>query len=1457
MMMVDYLSIGEFSLLLVWIILDFTILIKSSTEVGEVRQHLTPRKQRVLARIIVACNILISILHLCCCIHEIWKLGRVFVADVFLTMSWVLVTLYATYCMKTRVLVNLTWPLVLLCWWAFSALIKLISISAYFFDIWKKTPLPDIFPSPNIAQFTSFPLSVLICFSALCTSYLQTNDPELEQSLLSNHEECAGTRDGFSRAGIWSRLTFRWLNPVFEKAHRVQRLELFHVPEAPESESAESSFSILQEARKQKPELAASLVKAVIYTVWRPLVVNATLAGLNTFSSYLGPFLITNFVEFIAGENSAHGIYYGYMLACLFFFAKTVESLTQRQWYFGARQIGVRVRAALMVAIYNNSILTKNSGTSTGKMINFLDVDVERIGDFFWYIHGIWLLPLQVSLALLILYRNLGASASFSVLAVTILVMLSNTPLARIQEKLHSRIMEAKDSRIKATAETLKCMKILKLHSWETAYLNKLLQLRDAERSWIKRYLYTCSVVAFLFWASPTLISVVAFGICVMVNTPLSAGTVLAALATFRILQEPIYNLPELVTVITQTKVSIDRIQNFMKEEEQKHLSPSNDAETLNVAVDIEPGEYSWEADSRKKPTLKIDKKIQIMKGGKVAICGTVGSGKTSFLASVLGEIARTSGGRVNVSGSRAYVPQTAWIQTGTVQENILFGKEMDRRWYHEVLEACSLERDIELWDDGDLTVVGERGINLSGGQKQRIQLARAIYNNSDIYLLDDPFSAVDAHTAAHLFKECFLTLLSSKTVIYVTHQLEFIVAADLILVLKDGKVVQSGSKYEDLMKEASGELACLIAAHNQTLTQIRSWKEHDSLISTNGKVRHKELRDVKQHNQKGCSEILERSYQRDREFGRVKWHVYHTFVTSAYKGALVPVLLLFQVLFQGLQIGSNYWISWATEKEDQVSKEKLIGIFVLLSASSSMFILGRGVLLATVAFETAQKLFLGMITSIFRAPMSFFDTTPSSRILNRSSSDQTTVDTDIPYRLAGLAFALVQLLCIIILMSQVAWPVFILFILVVTISIWYQNHYVNAARELARMVGIQKAPILHHFSESFAGAATIRCFNQEERFSKKNLSLIDDYSRVTFHNYATMEWLSLRVNFLFNIVFFAMLAILVSMPRNAIDPSLAGLAATYGLNLNVLQSWVIWNLCNVENKMISVERILQFLAIESEAPLVIEDYRPEQGWPTAGTIVLDNLQIRYHPTHPTVLKGISCTFPGAKKIGVVGRTGSGKSTLIQALFRVVEPSSGRIVIDNIDISQIGLHDLRSRLSIIAQEPILFQGTLRTNLDPLQQHPDSTIWEVLYKCQLGDIVKQDQRLLDTPVVEDGGNLSVGQRQLVCLTRALLDKRKILVLDEATASVDTATDNFIQKTIREETTSCTVITVAHRVPTIIDSDLVLVLDEGKILEFDSPQDLLKDESSAFSKLVMEFLGRSNCNNDFKDRSLIDP
>ncbi|KAI4964922.1 hypothetical protein ZWY2020_057838 [Hordeum vulgare] len=1086
-------------------------------------------------------------------------------------------------------------------------------------------------------RFASLPFCTVICLVVVAMSLSKANQKELDQPLLPREDADDSSRDRFSSSGWWSRLTFAGV-----------RLELEHIPSVPQSETAEQSYALLQETlHKQKP--GRCHCEAIICAVWTPLVTNAVFAGLNTFSSYMGPFLITYLVELLSDKNTEKGHGHGYMLACLFFASKTVESLSQRQWYFGAQRWIQVSGAALMVSIYKKSLLMKNSSTVAGKVVNFLDVDVEKVGEFFWYIHGIWLLPLQIFLALAILYHSLGAMASLSAVLVTVLVMVSNTPLANSQQNLNMKIMEAKDSRIKAMAEAMKSMRILKLHAWETAYLDKLLKLRDVERGWLRKYLYTCSAIAFLFWASPTLVSVVTFGVCILVEIPLSAGTVLSALATFRILQDPIYNLPELVSMVTQTKVSLDRIEEFIKEDYQgKPSFYGNITGTKDLAMTgeivIEPGEYSWEADNsskKTKVTLKINSKVSIGKGLKVAVCGPVGSGKSSLLYSIMGEIPRVSGAEPTVVGSRAYVPQSAWIQTGTIQDNVLFGKAMDRSLYEEVLQGCALDRDLELWANRNMTEVGERDVNLSGGQKQRIQLARALYSDSDVYFLDDPFSAVDAHTSAHLFKECLLRLMSSKTVMYVTHQLEFLRDSDLVLVMSDGRIVQSG-KYDDLIADKMEALRQM-AAHDQSLV-------------------------------------------RRRESGRVKWDVYRKFVTSAYGGGLIPVVLLCQIFFQGLQICSNYWIAWAAEREDQVSKKKMIGIFVLLSAGSSVFILGRAVFLSTIAIKTAQQLFLGMIRNIFRAPMSFFDSTPSSRILNRVS----------------------------------------------------QQPYLST-REIVQ------------------------------------------------DTLSTVEWLCIRINFLFNLVFFVMLVILVSLPRDTIDPSLAGLAATYGLNLNVLQAWVIWNLCNVENKMISVERIFQFTNM--------------------------------HPDMPMVLKGMNCTFPGEKKIGVVGRTGSGKSTLIQALFRVVEPSAGRIFIDGVDISLLGVHDLRCRLSIIPQEPTLFQGTVRTNLDPLQQHLDTEIWEVLRKCRLEEIVREDNRLLDAPVWGRGNLCS----------RVLLMKRKILVLDEATASAKA--DN------------CTVITIAHRIPTVIDSDLVLVLGEGRILEFDSPGNLLRDESSAFSKLVMEFMGRS--------------
>ncbi|XP_062157642.1 putative ABC transporter C family member 15 [Alnus glutinosa] len=1431
---------------LTWVLRDVW---RQRRDSGDVNLEQRPtRGYRVFTTITVLSNVMVSISYLGFVLFEYWNHRNIARKYVFLAMTWFLATLLTIYAKKRTLGEDKRWPLVLTLWWVFSCVFDSVSLSIYAITLLRSMDLPIFMPEPNIVDFTSLPLALVLCFSAFPSSCTRKRSDIVEPLL---RKENGSSSAGFTNAGIWSQVTFQWLNPIF-KIGRIQKLELPHIPSVPQSETAEDASLLLEESlRKQKFE-DSSLPKAIAYAIWKSLLTNAAFAGVNTIASYMGPLLISNFVNFLSGNDSS--ILNGLNIAFFLFFAKTVESVTQRQWYFGAQRISIQVRAALMVLIYKKSLSIKYGGLSNGKAINLINVDAERIGDFCWYIHGVWLLPVQVILALIILYKNLGAAPSIAALFATILVMLCNTPLANIQERLHSKIMEVKDSRIKVTSEVLKSMRVLKLHSWESTFRKKLLHLRETERSWLERYLYTCSAVAFLFWASPTFVSVITFGVCIVLNTPLTAGTVLSALATFRILQEPIYNLPELISMTAQTKVSVDRIQNFIGEEDQKKLLQYHTSAESNIAIEFEAGEYTWETgdEKSKRPTIKIMEKMNIMKGYKVAICGPVGSGKSSLLSSIIGEIPRISGAGIKIYGTKAYVPQSAWIQTGTIRENVLFGKEMNKAFYEDILEACALKQDIKMWLGGDLSVVGERGINLSGGQKQRIQLARAVYSDADVYFLDDPFSAVDAHTGTYLFKNCLMQLLSQKTVVYATHQVEFLDAADIVLVMNDGRIVQSG-KYEDLIADPSSELVRQMDAHRKSLNHVNSYQHDNSLTSRPSPMNQIEVAEENFEGPIKNEKLTVRSQEEETETGRVKWSVYSTFVTSAYKGALVPVILLCQVLFQGLQMGSNYWMAWATEVEGKVSRKQLIGIFVLLSGGSSIFILGRAVLLATIAVETAQRLFCGMITSVFRAPISFFDSTPSSRILSRSSTDQSTVDTDIPFRLAGLAFALIQLFSIIILMSHVAWQVFPLFLAILAISIWYQAYYITTARELARMVGIHKAPILHHFSESVSGAATIHCFNQEDRFLTKILSLIDDYSRVAFYNSATMEWLCVRINFLFNLVFFLVLIILVGLPRSAVNPSLAGLAATYGLNLNVLQAWVIWNMCNVENKMISVERILQFTNIPSEAPLVIEDCRPKPEWPTDGRIELENLQVQYNPALPVVLKGITCTFPGEKKIGVVGRTGSGKSTLIQALFRVVEPSGGRILIDGVDICKIGLQDLRSRLGIIPQDPTLFQGTIRSNLDPLQQHSDQEIWEVLGKCHLAEMVKQDQRLLDAPVAEDGGNWSVGQRQLVCLARVLLKKRKILVLDEATASIDSATDSLIQQTIRDETKGCTVITVAHRIPTVIDNELVLVLDEGKVAEYGSPAQLLEDNSSSFSKLVTEFLRRSSKKNNH-DREL---
>ncbi|KAL9828538.1 ABC transporter C family member 3 [Arabidopsis thaliana] len=1253
-----------------------------------------------------------------------------------------------------------------------------------------------------------------------------------DDSVELNKTNGSGEATPYSRAGILSLLTFSWMSPLIDIGNK-KTLDLEDVPQLHDTDSvvglAPKFRSMLEspDGGERSGVTTFKLIKALYFTAQWEILVTAFFAFIYTVASYVGPALIDTFVQYLNGRRQYN--HEGYVLVITFFAAKIVECLSQRHWFFRLQKVGIRMRSALVAMIYEKGLTLScqsKQGRTSGEIINFMTVDAERIGNFSWYMHDPWMVLLQVGLALWILYRNLGL-ASIAALVATIIVMLINFPFGRMQERFQEKLMEAKDSRMKSTSEILRNMRILKLQGWE---------------------------MNFVFWGAPTLVSVSTFGACILLGIPLESGKILSALATFRILQEPIYNLPDTISMIVQTKVSLDRLASYLcLDNLQPDIVERLPKGSSDVAVEVINSTLSWDVSSS-NPTLK-DINFKVFPGMKVAVCGTVGSGKSSLLSSLLGEVPKVSGS-LKVCGTKAYVAQSPWIQSGKIEDNILFGKPMERERYDKVLEACSLSKDLEILSFGDQTVIGERGINLSGGQKQRIQIARALYQDADIYLFDDPFSAVDAHTGSHLFKEVLLGLLCSKSVIYVTHQVEFLPAADLILVMKDGRISQAG-KYNDILNSGTDFME-LIGAHQEALAVVdsvdaNSVSEKSALgqenvivkdaIAVDEKLESQDLKNDKLESVEPQRQIIQ---EEEREKGSVALDVYWKYITLAYGGALVPFILLGQVLFQLLQIGSNYWMAWATPVSEDVQApvklSTLMIVYVALAFGSSLCILLRATLLVTAGYKTATELFHKMHHCIFRSPMSFFDSTPSGRIMSRASTDQSAVDLELPYQFGSVAITVIQLIGIIGVMSQVSWLVFSR--LHPCGCCLHMRYYIAAARELSRLVGVCKAPLIQHFSETISGATTIRSFSQEFRFRSDNMRLSDGYSRPKFYTAGAMEWLCFRLDMLSSLTFVFSLVFLVSIPTGVIDPSLAGLAVTYGLSLNTLQAWLIWTLCNLENKIISVERILQYASVPSEPPLVIESNRPEQSWPSRGEV-----EIRPICSHmPLVLRGITCTFKGGLRTGIVGRTGSGKSTLIQTLFRIVEPSAGEIRIDGVNILTIGLHDLRLRLSIIPQDPTMFEGTMRSNLDPLEEYTDDQIWEALDKCQLGDEVRKKEQKLDSSVSENGDNWSMGQRQLVCLGRVLLKRSKILVLDEATASVDTATDNLIQKTLREHFSDCTVITIAHRISSVIDSDMVLLLSNGIIEEYDTPVRLLEDKSSSFSKLVAEYTSRSSSSFD---------
>jgi ABC-type multidrug transport system fused ATPase/permease subunit len=1167
------------------------------------------------------------------------------------------------------------------------------------------------------------------------------------------------------------------------------------------------------------PRVLRALTKSFYGDLFKAFVSKLVWSILVIFSIWYFVFEILDFIKaksngIKASVNKEFYLCAGFM-ACMFFLSVGIQQMGMYSSYLGAK-----VKAALTTAIYKK-IITREGYASDANVVSLVAKDVEKLAEACLSLQYLWSGIFETLAVLAVTFTLLGATILPGIGLMFVFMPLQYC-LGVVVAYRKKTLAKVSSKRISLTEEILRGIKLIKIYGWEASFSKNVEALRDEETILLDRINRIKAAILGFIFCLPPLMSLVIFGTQEATGT-IESVVVFTALSFFNTLRVPFSKLPKSLRDVLDAFSCLERIQNFLLEPDLSNAD-TVDAVSSNPGIVFRNVSLSY-GRGAKKVLNGIN--LNIPAGSLMMVAGPVASGKSNLLKSILGDLTICEG-TCSVSASKAYVPQTPWTALGTVRENILFGKPYDEAYYHKVIHACALETDLKIMENGDQTWIGERGGNLSGGQKQRIALARAAYSRADLYVLDSPLSAVDMYTCQHIFKYCIrdLMIAGGGTVVLATHQTELFSMSDHLVVMQEGKMAYN-DKYsyngiKHLFPNFSGD-------------------GDDS-----GEI------EQKRKPSKATQESDKRKKDTDTETPAVKpqvtvanesdENVYIWYIKKLGVCMFMTAILIF-IVGQIMRVYSDVWISvWSKRTYDKQgfpfnTDEFYALMYTMLVLVFLAFAFLRAYFYFFVGSIGSKRIHDGSMKCALEAPMHFFHVTPIGKLLAYFSQDMETIDDMlVDNMLMFQIFAWVLILAL----SVVAYnlPMFLAIVAGLTVMYLYIVFiFIRTSVPLKKAAGQAASHVVAHTAETLSGLSVVRAFRMQERFVNENLQFQSKSTVVTFSLANLSLWLAFRVDIIGALL--VLTCCLLAVLDSSMDAAIAGLIVSNSFQILLFFSIMSRTMGEVHDNMNAIDKAKVMTNLEAEREPEPEHELKEipAKWPSKGEIAFEGVVMPYLPNHPPVLRGITFSIREGEKVGVVGRTGAGKSSLIVALYRLAEISSGKIHVDSIDCSRVSLNKLRSSMAIIPQEPVMFGGTLRTNLDPFNEHQDRELLDVLHKCLLAPMLKANPDGLNTKVEPMGTNFSLGTQQLICLARAMLNPSRVLLLDEATAALDSDTNAAVQQVLKDHFYDRTIFTIAHRLDTIIESDRILVMNAGVVSEYDPPHVLLENPDSLFYELCM--------------------